>query len=134
MAALVPFQTAVQSGAAGNTQSVPLGAGAATAQLIKVAASVANTNGDMLVTVANNNSSPGATLTAYVRMTLETSTVIIAECSTGDFPICVPQGGTGVRLFAAPSSVGAYNVAIIVSVTPSTAGQAWFTPGQGGIL
>jgi hypothetical protein len=125
MAAFEPFEPAVQSGAAGSTQSIALGAGSATSQTIKISSSISNSNNSVLVTCILS-----AGTTAYVRLSAEASTAITATATDTPFP--GNSTSAYVRLFASPNMTGAYNIAVIVTATPTTAGTIWFTPGQGG--
>jgi len=127
MAAFEPFEPAVKSGTAGFTQSIALGAGAATSQTIQIGSSVANSNNACLVTCILSQG-----ITAYLRMSVEASGTIAATST--DTPIPGNNTTPYVRLFAAPSMSGPYNIAVIVTATPTTAGQIWFTPGQGGTV
>ena len=124
MASFQPFEPAVKSGTAGFTQNIALGAGSGSSQTIQIPASISNGNTCVLVTLALSQGT-----NAYMRMSVEASTAITA---TGTDTPLVGNSGSYVRLFASPNPAGAYNIAVIVSVTPTTAGTVWFTPGQGG--
>jgi hypothetical protein len=130
MAAFIPFLPGSEKGQAGTTLNIALGAGAATSQLVLVPTSLANGNGSVLVTMIN--ASGNAAMTAYLRMTVESSTVITATAT--DTPIfCTTGPSSYVRLFASPNEAGAYSIAVIVTATPAVVGSImYFTPGQGG--
>lgn len=132
MASQQPFLPAVKSGAAGLTQSIALAGGAATSQTIQIPASTSNGNNAVLVSAFNNNAANSSEIIAYVRLSVEASTSITATAT--DTPVIIPPQSGTVRLFASPNMVGAYNIAVIVTVTPSVAGSfISFSPGQGGI-
>jgi hypothetical protein len=128
MAAFTPFEPAVEKGNAGLTQVVSIGAGAATSQTINIASSVGNSNNSLLATFANAT----AGTVAYVRISTESSTSIAAT-STDTPMVSSGAGFPEVRLFASPNPTGSYNIAVIVTATPATAGSIWFTPGQGAV-
>jgi hypothetical protein len=122
MAAFSPFEPAIKSGVAGFTQNiVPSGSN----QTINIPASVSNGNTCVLVTAYGISAAP-----AYIRMSVEASGSITASAT--DTPIVGIGGGNYVRLFASPNPVGAYNIAVICTVTPTAASGIYFTPGQGG--
>lgn len=102
-----------------------------TSQTIQITSKGATT---VLVTTWNNNPATGAAqeeTIAYVRMTIEASTSITA--TVADTPLVSPAQGSTVRLFASPNPGGVYNIAVVLTVSPSTAGSfIWFTPGEGG--
>lgn len=130
MAAFLPFEPAVESGQAGLTQVIVLASNAVISNTIKIPTSVGSGNSALLVTMVN--ASVNAAMTAYVRMTTEASTAITATIT--DTPMFAPSGGSEVRLFASPNQAGAYNIAVIISISPALAGSAiYFTPGQGGV-
>ena len=129
MAAFTPFEPAIEKGQAGLTQSITIGAGSATSQTIQIPASVGNSNNALLV---SSNLSNGTTPAAYIRLSVEASTAIVATAT--DTPLLSTLTCDYVRLFASPNPTGAYNIAVVVTVTPSIAGTIWFTPGQGGVV
>jgi hypothetical protein len=120
-----PFEPDVKAGTAGFTQVVAVGAGAATSQTIQMAEP---NSAAVLVTAV------GATAgtVAYVRISTEASTSITATAT--DTPFVFNGAAPTVRLFAAPGPGKTYNIAVIVTVTPATAGSIYFTPGQGGCV
>jgi hypothetical protein len=125
MASFQPFLPAVKTGTAGLTQSITIGAGAGTSQTIQINSGTAE-NPSILVTF------DGPTVgTAYIRMSVEASTSIVATATDTPFPF---GPNPTVRLFANPSPTGIVNIAVVVTVTPATAGTMWFTPGEGGIV
>jgi hypothetical protein len=123
MAAFTPFLPD-----RGATQSI---VPSTTSQSVQVTSKGANT---VLVTTWNNNPATGAAqeeIISYVRMTTEASTSITA--TSADTPIVTGAQGTTVRLFASPNPGGIYNIAVVLTVSPSTTGSfIWFTPGEGG--
>lgn len=127
MAAFTPFEPAVKSGAAGLTQSIALGAGSATSQTIQIPTSVGNGNNALMVTCILS-----AGTTAYMRISVEASGSIAATAT--DTPIPGNNTTPFVRLYASPNPAGSYNIAVIVTATPTTAGTIWFTPGEGGTV
>ncbi len=124
-----PFEPAVQSGAVGDSQTIALGAGSATSQNIVIPASVGNGNTSLLVTMLNNNAT--GNLVAYMRLSVESSTVNVAT-ATDTALVASPQTPS-VSLFASPNPAGRYTISVIVTATPTTAGQIWFSPGTAGV-
>jgi hypothetical protein len=129
MSSFQPFEPAVKSGVAGFSQQISLGAGAATSQTIQFTNTPGAENPSLLVTLVNPSAAP---LNAYIRLSVESSTVIAA--TVADCAIAASGAGATVRLFASPNPTGTFNVAVIVSATPSTAGFISFCPGQGGLV
>lgn len=131
MAVNTAFFPAGGKGVAGQTQTIALGAGSGTSQTVQVGSSISQGNNALMVTGWNANAAGGTQIQAYVRITVEVSGSIAATLT--DFPFIMPPQTTTIRLFASPNPAGTYNIAVIVTVTPSIAGSAmWFTPGSGG--
>lgn len=132
MVAFTPFEAEIKASVSGYTQQIALGAGSATSQVLTFNNQTATS---VLVNVWNNNAAGGAVLTPYIRMSVESSTGIASANGIGDTPIPTPPQGANVYLFASPSGgTGPFNVAVILSVTPSVTGSLlWVTPGCGGI-
>jgi hypothetical protein len=126
MAAFEPFLPAVKAGATGFSQVIVL---SSTSQTIQVPASVSNGETALLITGVNNNTA--ASVSAYVRISVEASTSIVATAT--DTPIFITTSNPTVRLFASPNMTGTYNVAAVCTVAPSTSASIFITPGQGGV-
>ena len=123
MASEQPFEPAVKSGATGLTVSVVV---SATTQFLTQVNSTGGFNPTILVTL------DGATNgTAFIRMSVESSTAITA--STTDTPFPYGNNPT-IRLFANPNPTGITNIAIVTASAANPATTIWFTPGQGGIF
>lgn len=128
MAAFVPFMPAVQSATTGKTVSVTVSTTVST--FLTQVISSNSENPSLLVTAVNPN---GVPMTAYLRMSIEASTVIAPTNS--DTPISIPANNATVRLFANPAPIGTANIAVFITVASSTSGGVfYFTPGQGGSL
>jgi len=84
-------------------------------------------NPNILVTHMNPSAAP---VVAYVRLTIEGTSIVATNT---DVPMVANASQAAVHLYANPNPTGKTNVAVIVTVTPSTAGQLYFTPGQSGI-
>lgn len=123
MANFGPFYPDVKSGVAGKTQSIAVGSGSATSQTIQI--NEPNSNSVLVSAV-------GATAgtIAYMRISVEASGSITATAT--DTPVIFNGSVPIVRLYAAPSQGTIYNIAVVVTATPTAAGTIWFTPGQGG--
>lgn len=122
MASFQPFLPAVKSGAAGLTQNT--GALASNSQVVLMIDSTGTENTTLLV----NAIGPAGT-TAFIRLSVESSTAITASLT--DTPL--PGNPNGyVRLFANPNPSGKTAVAVIVSTSGATSSIIWVTPGQGG--
>lgn len=131
MVAFTPFEAEIKASVSGYTQQIALGAGSATSQVLTFNNQTATS---VMIQVMNNNAAGGAVLTPYIRMSVESSTGIASANGIGDIPMATPAQGSNVYLFASPSGgTGPFNIAVIVSATPATAGTLWATPGQGGI-
>lgn len=126
MASFQPFEPAIKSATAGQTVSVTVSTTVSTF-LTQVVSSTAE-NPCILLSVFNPNGFP---VVGYVRISTESSTIIAPTIT--DTPVPVPANGGYVRLFANPAPLGTTNIAVLLSVAPSTSGPIfYFTPGQGG--
>lgn len=126
MAAFFPFQPTAKGGAAGPTIIASIGAGSATSAAFTLD-STGQMNPSIQVTHMNPSAAP---VVAYVRLTVEGTSIVATNT---DVPIVADASIATVRLFANPNPTGKTNIAVVVTVTPSSAGQLYFTPGQGGI-
>jgi hypothetical protein len=111
-----PFEPAVKLSTAGQTVALVISSVGNSATI--------NSTGEMLpsIYIANVGS-----FTAWIRLSVESSTVAASIVSLTDVPIL----SNTVRLFANPAPGGVAAVAVIGG--SGSSGTVYFVPGQGGI-